>query len=228
MPTTRILLADDHQLFLDGLRSLLDRIESCEVVGEAQNGEEVLTVLAQTPADCVLLDVEMPKLNGIETTKRIKKQFPTVRVLAVSMASDYDTVRAMLRAGADGYLVKNTGKAELMKALETINQGQIYVSPELTPVLFHGLANRKLPASPYGSGRPTEPLTQRERDVLTLIIEGLTNDQIGKRLFLSPLTIKTHRANMLSKLNCSNTASLVKYALEHKLLDGPANNPNVR
>lgn len=213
----RILVADDHQLFLDGLRSLLDRIEGCEVVGEAHNGLEVLTALAQTPADCVLLDVEMPDLNGIETTRRIRKQFPQVRVLAVSMTGDYDTVRAMLRAGADGYLVKNTGKAELVNALDSVNRGQIYVSPELAPVLFHGLANRKPPPPAH-----PESLTQRERDVLTLIMGGLTNEQIGQRLFLSPLTVKTHRANMMSKLNCSNTAALVKYALEHKLLEGPS------
>lgn len=227
MPT-RVLLADDHQLFLDGLRSLLDRIEGCEVVGEARNGLEVLAALAQTPVDCVLLDVGMPELNGIETTKRIKKQFPTVRVLALSMANDYDTVRAMLRAGADGYMVKNTGKAELVKALDTVSRGQIYVSSELAAVLFHGLANRKSPTAPQGGNQLTEPLTQRERDVLALIVNGLTNEQIAKRLFLSPLTVKTHRANMLSKLNCSNTAALVKYALEHKLLDGPNTNPTIR
>lgn len=213
MPT-RILIADDHQLFIDGLRSLLDRIDSCEVVGEACNGFEVLSALAQTPVDCVLLDVEMPQLDGIETTKRIKKLFPQVRVLAVSMKGDYDTVRAMLRAGADGYMVKNTGKAELLKALDTIHQGQIYVSPDLTSVLFHGVANRKPPSTPY-----RESLTHREHDVLTLIVEGLTNEQIGKKLFLSPLTIKTHRSNMLSKFNCANTAALVKYAIDNKLLN---------
>ncbi len=213
MTPTRILLADDHQLFLDGLRSLLDRIETCEVVGEACNGVEVLAVLARTPTDCVLMDVEMPELNGIETTKQIKKQFPRVRVLAISMSSDYDTVRAMLRAGADGYLAKNTGKADLLKALDTISRGQIYISPELTPVVFHGVANRKLPSQVY-----TQALTQRERDVLTLIVGGMTNEQIAQKLFLSPLTVKTHRANMLSKLNCTNTATLVKYALENKLL----------
>ncbi|QJW91371.1 response regulator transcription factor [Spirosoma taeanense] len=214
MPT-RILLADDHQLFLDGLRSLLERIEGCEVVGEARNGLEVLTFLSTTPVDCILLDVEMPELNGLETTKRIKKQFPNVRVLAVSMANDYDTVRQMLRAGADGYLVKNTGKTELVKAMESISRGQIYVSTELAPVLFHGLANRKPPVSAYG-----ETLTQREREVLGLIVDGFTNEQIGQQLFLSPLTVKTHRANMMSKLNCSNTAALVRYALEHNLLPG--------
>lgn len=214
MVLTRILLADDHQLFLDGLRSLLDRIDTCIVVGEAQNGVEVLSVLERTPADLVLMDVEMPELNGIETTKRIKKQFPAVRVLAVSMTSEYETVRAMLRAGADGYMVKNTGKAELVKALDTIERGQIYVSPDLTTVLFHGLANRKPPTALH-----TEPLTRRERDVLALIIDGLTNEQIGKKLFLSPLTVKTHRANMLSKLNCTNTAALVKHALDKRLLE---------
>ena len=213
MLPTRILLADDHQLFLDGLHSLLDRIDGCEVIGEARTGEEVLAVLNRTPIDCVLLDVQMPELNGIETTKRVKKLFPSVRILAVSMDNDYGTVRAMLRAGADGYLVKNVGKAELMKALEEVGQGKIYVSPELTPVLFHGLANRKPTTLSYG-----ETLSQRERDVLALIVDGLTNEQIGKKLFLSPLTIKTHRANMLSKLNCTNTAALVKYAVDNNLL----------
>lgn len=221
MPT-RILIADDHQLFLDGLRSLLDKIDGCVVVGEARTGLDVLDALAQTPTDCVLLDVQMPDLNGIETTKRIKKQFPAVRVLAVSMAGDYDTVRAMLRAGADGYLVKNTGKAELVNALDSVGRGQIYVSPELAPVVFNGVANRR-PAGRSGhSPAPVEPLTQRERDVLTLIVDGLTNEQIAQRLFLSPLTIKTHRTNLLGKLQCTNTAALVRYALEHKLLAGPS------
>ncbi len=214
MNPLRILLADDHQLFLDGLRSLLERIDSCTVVGEARNGTDVLTTLANTPVDCVLMDVEMPGLNGIDTTRRIKKQYPSVRVLAISMTSDYNTVRTMLRAGADGYLVKNTGKADLMRALDTICQGQIYVSPELTPVLFHGLAQRKLP-----SYTPAESLTHRERDVLALIVDGLTNEQIGRKLFLSPLTIKTHRTNILGKLNCHNTAALVKYTLDNRLLD---------
>ncbi|WP_080055300.1 response regulator [Spirosoma aerolatum] len=214
MLPTRILIADDHQLFLDGLHSLLDRIDGCEVIGEAGTGEEVLVILAQTPVDCVLLDVQMPALNGIETTKRIKKQFPGVRILAVSMDNDYGTVRAMLRAGADGYLIKNVGKAELVKALEAVGHGEIYVSPELTPVLFHGLANRKPPTLSY-----VETLTQRERDVLKLIVDGLTNEQIAKKLFLSPLTVKTHRSNMLSKLNCTNTAALVKYAVDNNLLN---------
>jgi DNA-binding NarL/FixJ family response regulator len=208
----RILLADDHQLFLDGLRSLFESIDTCEVVGEARNGLEVLLQLGETPVDCVLLDINMAKLNGIETTRIIKRDYPAVKVLAVSMASDFKTVREMLRAGADGYLQKSTSKAELMKALSVIGQGQIYVSPELAPVLYNGLANRRQPAT-------TETLTLRERDVLQLIMQGLTNDQIGERLFLSPLTIKTHRANMLSKFGVSNTAALVKYATDNRLLD---------
>jgi DNA-binding NarL/FixJ family response regulator len=209
----RILLADDHQLFLDGLRSLLAPIESCKVVAEARTGKEVLTALAKIPTDCVLMDIEMPELNGIETTKRIKKQFPDVRVLAISMAGDYQTVQMMLNAGANGYLVKNTGVVELLKALETVSQGKVYVSPELQALWFNGLANRK-----PSTTSQAESLTQRELEVLAFIVEGMTNKQIAEKLFLSPQTVKTHRNNILSKLNCSNTAALVKYALEHNLL----------
>lgn len=220
MPPTRILLADDHQLFLDGLRSLLDRMDGYAVVGEARTGQEVLTQITQIPVDCVLLDIQMPGLNGIEITRLLKKQMPAVRVLAVSMAGDYDTVRAMLRAGADGYLLKNTGKAELTTALETIGRGQIYLSPELTRVVLHGVANRPPPA-------PTpvaETLTRREREVLTLVGQGLTNEQIGQQLFLSPLTIKTHRANLMAKLGINSMAGLIHYALQlTQPKDPPAN-----
>jgi len=210
----RLLLADDHQLFLDGLRLLVGGMEGWEVVGEARTGREVLNALAQQPVDVVLLDVEMPELNGIETTRQLKKSHPAVKVLAVSMAGDFNTVRQMLRAGADGYLVKNTGKNELRQALEVVAQGQIYLSPELAPVLLHGVAERPLPHA-----MPVEPLTKREREIVALIVEGLTNEQIARQLFLSPLTVNTHRKNMLSKLGCPNTAALVRYVIERRLLE---------
>jgi DNA-binding NarL/FixJ family response regulator len=217
-PPIRILLADDHQLFMDGLHSLLDELPGYVVVAKVADGAEVFSILARASVDCVLLDIQMPKMNGIEVTKLIKRDFPHVRILAVTMDSNYETVKAVLRAGADGYLVKNLGKIELAKALETVSQGQIYVSPELATVVLYGIAKRKAPIFSH-----QESLTKREKDVLFLIIDGLTNDQIGNKLFLSPLTVKTHRANMLSKFNCPNTAALVKYALENKLLDTPFN-----
>ncbi|GAA4397608.1 response regulator transcription factor [Nibrella viscosa] len=209
-----LLLADDHQLFIDGMRLLLDRIDGWEVVGEARNGFQVLAFLEDNQVDCVLMDIEMPELNGIETTRRLKKIYPATIVLAVSMMGDYTTIRKMLQAGADGYLVKNTGIAELRTALDRVSRGEIYISAELSPILLEGVAGRKAPAPPL-----MEPLTQREREIVGLIVEGLTNEQIAERLYLSPLTVNTHRKNAMAKLNCKNTAALVRFVLKHKLLD---------
>ncbi|GAA4397622.1 response regulator transcription factor [Nibrella viscosa] len=213
MPQT-ILLADDHQLFLDGLRLLFDRIDGWEVVGEASNGIEVLAFLETHTVDCVVLDIQMPMVDGIEATRRIKKGFPQVKVLGVSMVGDYGTIRKMLQAGADGYLVKDTGIAELRYALDMVTKGQIFVSHQLAPVLLEGVAGRK--AKP-ASARPG--LTKREQEIIQLIVNGQTNEQIATALFLSPLTITTHRKRILTKLGCKNTAMLVRYVLENKLVE---------
>jgi len=209
----RILIADNHQLFLDGLRMLLGRIETCEVVGEATNGRAVLTLLANDPiVDCVLMDVEMPELNGIEVTRIIKRQWPAVRVLAISMMGDYPTVQQMLKAGADGYLLKDTGKAELARALESVALGRIFVSPALSPVLVHGVAERPINNQAYA-----EPLTRREREVVLMILDGLTNEKIAQKLCLSRTTIDTHRKHIMGKTGCKNTAALVRYVLERNM-----------
>lgn len=210
----KLLLADDHQLFIDGLRSLLDLTDRYEVVGEAHTGKEVLSQLMRTAVDFVLLDVDMPDMDGIETTKHIKKLYPDVKVLAISMDGSYETVKRMLKAGADGYLPKSMGKVELEKALSSVGKGQIYVGQELASVLFHGIANRKLPATQL-----IQPLTRREKEIVALIVEGFTNEEIADRLSLSKATIDTHRKNAMSKLNCKNTAALVKLVIEKKLLE---------
>ncbi|WP_375443572.1 response regulator [uncultured Fibrella sp.] len=209
----RILITDDHQLFVDGLRMLIDRIDACEVVGEARNGREALNFLHHNLVDCVLIDVEMPELNGIDTTRLIKRHWPHVNVLAISMMADFATVQLMLQAGADGYLLKDTGKTELSKALESVAQGRIYVSSALSPVLIHGVAERPMPTFAY-----IEPLTRREREIVGYIAEGLTNDQIAKQLCLARTTVDTHRKNILSKTGCKNTAALIKFAIDKKLL----------
>ncbi|MBO0950436.1 response regulator [Fibrella forsythiae] len=209
----RILIADDHQLFVDGLRMLIDRIDTCEVIGEARNGREALAFLHHHPVDCVLIDVEMPELNGIETTRLIKRNWPNVNVLAISMMIDFATVQLMLQAGADGYLLKSTNKTELSKALESVAQGRIYVSAALSPILLHGVADRPIPGFAY-----VEPLTRREREIVGYIAEGLTNDLIAKKLCIARTTVDTHRKNILSKTGCKNTAALIKFAIEKKLL----------
>jgi len=200
-----LLIADDHQLFLEGLNMLVSRIEEVQLVRLARNGKEVLDICNEQSIDLILMDLEMPQLGGIEATEIIKRAFPDIKIIAVTMLNDYNTIRKVLRSGMDGYVVKNLGMAELQKAIETVMNGQIYLSPEISNILALGVAGRK-PNHAY-----LPDLTKREKEIIKLIMEGLTNELIAEKLFLSPLTVSTHRKNVLSKLNLKNTAMLVKY-----------------
>ncbi len=200
-----LLIADDHQLFLEGLNMLVSRIEEVQLVRLARNGKEVLDICNEQPIDLILMDLEMPQLGGIEATEIIKRAFPDIKIIAVTMLNDYNTIKKVLRNGMDGYVVKNLGMAELQKAIDTVMNGQIYLSPEISNILALGVAGRK-PNHAY-----LPDLTKREKEIVKLIIEGLTNELIAEKLFLSPLTVSTHRKNVLSKLNLKNTAMLVKY-----------------
>jgi len=200
-----LLIADDHTLFIEGLSMLVSRIEGVHIVGDAKNGKEVLEQCQNHKIDLILMDLEMPQMGGIEATEIIKSEFHDIKVIAVTMLNDYNTIKKALRSGMDGYVVKNLGIAELQNAIETVMKGQIYMSPEITTILALGVAGRK-PNQAY-----VPDLTKREKEVIKLIIDGLTNELIAERLFLSPLTVSTHRKNVLSKLNLKNTAMLVKY-----------------
>lgn len=200
-----LLIADDHQLFLEGLNMLVSRIEEIQLVKLAQNGRQVLDICNEQSIDLILMDLEMPQLGGIEATGIIKRDFPNIKIIAVTMLNDYNTIKKVLRSGMDGYVVKNLGMAELQKAIDTVMSGQIYLSPEISNILALGVAGRK-PNHAY-----VPDLTRREKEVIKLIIEGLTNELIAEKLFLSPSTVSTHRKNVLSKLNLKNTAMLVKY-----------------
>ena len=200
-----LLIADDHTLFIEGLSMLVSRIEDVHIVGDAKNGKEVVEHCQNQKVDLILMDLEMPQMGGIEAAEIIKRDFPNIKIVAVTMLNDYNTIKKALRSGMDGYVVKNLGISELQKAIETVMNGQIYMSPEITTILALGVAGRK-PNQAY-----VPDLTKREKEVIKLIIDGLTNDAIAEKLFLSPLTISTHRKNVLSKLNLKNTAMLVKY-----------------
>ena len=200
-----LLIADDHTLFIEGLSMLVSRIEDVHIVGDAKNGKEVIEHCQNQKIDLILMDLEMPQMGGIEATEIIKREFPNIKIIAVTMLNDYNTIKKALRSGMDGYVVKNLGITELQNAIETVMNGQIYMSPEITTILALGVAGRK-PNQAY-----VPDLTKREKEVIKLIIEGLTNDLIAEKLFLSPLTVSTHRKNVLSKLNLKNTAMLVKY-----------------
>lgn len=213
----RILLVDDHQLFLEGLRFLLSQTPDVEIVGEALNGQLAIEMVANHPIDWVLMDVNMPHCDGIEATKHIKKNHAEVKVIAVTMLDDYVSIKEMIRAGADGYVLKNTGSAELHRAFETIEAGEVYYSPSI----LNTLLQRKSEAAKSNKSNRTslhEWLTNREKELLPLLVEGLTSAEIAERLFISESTVISHRKNILHKLNLKNTAALVKYALEHQLI----------
>jgi DNA-binding NarL/FixJ family response regulator len=209
----RLLIVDDHQLITDGLSHILKSENSIREILIAGNGQEAVAIALENDIDCVIMDINMPVLNGLEATKQIKKEKPAIKIIVVSMQCDASIVTKMLKAGANAYINKDTGKCELLKAIGKVMQGEKYISPEIAHNLFIHLSDRDVAAT-----EPQKHLTGREVEILRLIADGLTNQVIAGKLFLSTLTIDTHRKNMLAKLQLKNTASLVKYAADHKLL----------
>jgi DNA-binding NarL/FixJ family response regulator len=208
-----LLIADDHQLITDGISKIL---ETEKIIGEihtARNGQEAVDKVLTNDIDCVIIDINMPVLNGLEATKLIKQQKPSVKVIVVSMLSDAAIVSKMMKAGADVFINKDTGKTELLKAIAKAMQGEKYISPEISNNLITHLTDRRVQTADN-----EKKLTPRELEIIRLIAEGLTNHEIAGKLFLSNVTVDTHRKNMLAKLHLKNTASLVKYAADHNLL----------
>ena len=209
----RVLLADDHRIMREGLRSLLDEVEGLDVVGEAENGREVLNMVDDLYPHLVIMDVGMPDLNGIEATRKLVDKKPNIRVIALSMHSDRQYVGGMLEAGACGYLLKDSAFEELEEALETVLNDQVYLSPDIADVIVKNFVR----------GMPTEApsvyaqLTPREREVLQLIAEGLSTREIASRLDVSVKTVETHRRNTMEKLDLESVAELTKYALREGL-----------
>lgn len=210
---TNILIADDHQMFVDGLKSLLeDEMEVC-VVGEAKNGQEVLDQCKTTKVDLVIMDINMPVMDGIQTSKELSKRFPYIKILGLSMYNDSDYIADMLKAGALGYILKNTGKENLMEAITTIQAGARYLGTEVSNTLLNGFMK-----NPTLTRQHTEKLSDRERDVLDCIASGLTTLEIGEKLFISKNTVETHRKNLLYKLKARNTAELINNAYKQRLI----------
>jgi DNA-binding NarL/FixJ family response regulator len=210
MSPYRIIIADDHVMFRKGIMSILEKNKDFVVIGEAGDGLELLELLKKVTADMVILDISMPHLRGIEATEEIKMISEDVKVLILSMHKDKEYVRSAISAGAEGYLIKEDADTELFTAIEKIRQDGRYLSPllldEITDNLFE--MNKKGQLL-----QEEEQLTTREREVLKLIAEGLSNKDIADRLFVSVRTIEHHRAHIMRKLNIKSTASLVKYAI---------------
>ena len=210
MSPYRIVLADDHVMFRQGIKNILEKDKGLEVIGEAGDGLKLLELLNKAIPDMIILDISMPNLRGIEATREIKMILPEVKVLILSMHKDKEFVYSAISAGAEGYLLKEDADTELFAAIEKIRQEGRYISPlllgDLTDELFQ--TRQKGHLTPQD-----EPLTTREREVLKLIAEGISNKEIAALLFISIRTVEHHRANIMEKLNIKQTANLIKYAI---------------
>ncbi len=212
MEKIRIIIADDHQLFRNGLKLLLNSFTEFEVTGEASNGEEFLRLLKTTPADIALMDISMPEMDGIEATRRGLKICPSLNIIALSMYGEDEYYYKMVDAGAKGFLLKDSDISEVREAIITVIKGGSFFSQEL---LYHVIQKIKL--------REQEPksavLSKREKEILLKICEGFSNQEIAESLFISKRTVDKHRANLLGKTNSKNTASLILYAIRNKLIE---------
>ena len=212
--TVRVLLADDHPIVLQGLRRLMESKPDFLVVAETEDGLEVLPLAERLKPDVLIVDVMMPGLNGLEVTRKVCQEVEGVRVIVLSMHKDDAIVLQALRNGASGYVIKDTGPKELVDAIREVMAGRRYLSPSIAArfsedILCHA---HELPADPY------DQLTDREREVLHLVAEGYTGQEIAKRLTISPRTAEQHRANVMRKLRFQNQRELVRFAIKKGIL----------
>ncbi len=215
MNKIKVIICDDHQILVQGLKSLLKDSEEIEVIATANNGQELLETLKIKKPDLILLDVDMPVMDGYETLKQIKIKYNDIKIISLTIHTDKAIIQRMMDAGANGYLLKNINKSEMNEAIRKVHSGKIYISDEATNSL---LEKEKIEVkSIHTNGDTTEELTRRETEILKLISEGYSNTEIGGMLYISPRTVDTHRTNIMKKLNVKNIAGLIKYAIQSGL-----------
>jgi DNA-binding NarL/FixJ family response regulator len=212
----RIFIVEDHQLFREGLKSMLNSRDDVTIVGEAEDGLEAIRQIRKTTPDLVLLDLSMPKLGGISVLREVKRELPETRILALTIHESDQYVLEAFEAGTDGYCIKDASRKELMLGIDSVLRGQTYISP--------GISDQVMAGYLAGQRRTREKsrwdaITQREREVLKLLAEGYTNKQIGNLLNISVKTVEKHRANLIGKLDLHNVAQLTAFAIEKGLVE---------
>ena len=212
-PKRKVIIVDDHTLFRNGLRILLNTLEEYQVIGEASNGKQFLELLVNEVTDLVLLDINMPVMDGIEAATIAQKLYPELKIITLSMYGEEDYYYKMVNAGVKGFVLKNSDIKEVRTALDVVYDGGSFFSSELLQNLVNSLKS-----SSKSKESHTE-LSEREMEILILICQGLSNQEIGDKLFISKRTVDKHRANILEKSESKNTAQLVVYAIKNKLVE---------
>jgi DNA-binding NarL/FixJ family response regulator len=212
----RVLVVDDHAILRDGIRSILENQEDILVVGEAGDGAEALEAISTLRPDIVLMDISMPKKNGLEATRLIKEQFPHVKVLILTQHDNREYIAPALGAGASGYVLKRSGRREMLNAIRQVHEQGVFLTNKITQEVLQEYSQSGR------NGNDTKPhLTDRERQVLQLIVEGKSNKETALVLGISPKTVSVHRTNIMSKLDVQNTVELIRVATNHPLLSLP-------
>jgi DNA-binding NarL/FixJ family response regulator len=209
MSPIQVYLIDDHPMVIEGIKSILSAAGDVLITGHATNAFDAVAFLRRYPTDVILLDINLPDVNGIELCRKIKQEFPQANILGLSTFNDRTFITHMLRNGAAGYLLKNATREELLTAIYAVRAGGQYLSSEVSELLVQ---------PPEKESPPIPLLTRREKEVLDLIAEGLTNQRIADKIFVSPLTVDSHRKNLLAKFGVKNTAALISFAAKHNLI----------
>lgn len=210
--TLKVLIVDDHEFFRNGLKMVVNRLKYATVVGEASNGQEFIEMQKEKEADMVLLDIQMPIMNGIEASEIAMKEFPDLKVVILTMFDDEEYIEKMMDIGVHGFLLKNITKDLLDQALQSIAGGNTYYSPELWSYFGKKFSEQKK------DDQTDLQFTRREKEILQLICDGLSNKEISEELFISERTVIGHKSNLLSKTNCKSTISLLSFAIKNKLV----------
>lgn len=204
-----ILIVDDHQMMIDGIKNLLSKEANCNIVDEANNGQVAYEKVASNPEnfDLILTDISMPLLSGTELCKMVKNEFPHIQILILSMYNNSTAVKEAVLAEADGYILKNAGKDELLNAIHRISNGGTYFSQDIIPLIYNQYHKEKI------QNEQLSLLTTREREILALIVKEMTSEEIAETLFISKKTVDNHRQHILEKTGCKSTVGLVKFAI---------------
>ena len=210
----KLIIVDDHLIFQQGLKTMINSRNIATVIGQATNGKDFIELLSHNKPDLVLMDIDMPQMNGLEATKKALELFPDLRIIIVSMFGDEEYYYKMIETGVKGFVLKSSGISELETAIKEVMSGESYFSNEILRKIIQNISTRKTQKT-----IEIESLTEREIEVLNQICLGNTTEQIAKNLNISPKTVKTHRANLLEKTAAKNTASLIIFALKNKFID---------